>query len=50
MFFAVYLQRLEKQTRNMDSAQYADFCESRQLSFCKYRLCCKYILYNAVQV
>ncbi|GAA6109318.1 transcription initiation protein SPT3 homolog isoform X1 [Tachysurus ichikawai] len=29
------LERLEKQTRNMDSAQYADFCESRQLSFSK---------------
>lgn len=29
----------------MDSAQYADFCESRQLSFCKYTWCPKYVLY-----
>lgn len=35
--FYVYLnlQRLERQTRNMDPAQYAEFCESRQLSFGK---------------
>lgn len=26
----------------MDPAQYADFCESRQLSFCKYCECHKY--------
>ncbi|KAJ8387819.1 hypothetical protein AAFF_G00149680 [Aldrovandia affinis] len=29
------LERLEKQTRVMDSAQYSEFCESRQLSFSK---------------
>uniref|UniRef100_A0A8C2K932 SPT3 homolog, SAGA and STAGA complex component n=1 Tax=Cyprinus carpio TaxID=7962 RepID=A0A8C2K932_CYPCA len=29
------LERIEKMTRNMDSSQYSDFCESRQLSFCK---------------
>uniref|UniRef100_A0A8C5M6R5 Transcription initiation protein SPT3 homolog n=1 Tax=Leptobrachium leishanense TaxID=445787 RepID=A0A8C5M6R5_9ANUR len=29
------MERAEKQTRTMDSAQYAEFCESRQLSFCK---------------
>ncbi|XP_040283220.1 transcription initiation protein SPT3 homolog isoform X2 [Bufo bufo] len=29
------MERAEKQTRNMDSAQYAEFCESRQLSFSK---------------
>lgn len=29
----LYLQRLERQTQNMDQAQYAEFCESRQLSF-----------------
>lgn len=34
MFCAsLYLQRLERQTRNMDQAQYTEFCESRQLSF-----------------
>lgn len=31
-------QRLERQTRNMDQAQYAEFCESRQLSFGKFIL------------
>ncbi|XP_075454670.1 transcription initiation protein SPT3 homolog isoform X2 [Ascaphus truei] len=29
------MERAEKQTRMMDSAQYAEFCESRQLSFSK---------------
>ncbi|XP_035760670.1 transcription initiation protein SPT3 homolog, partial [Neolamprologus brichardi] len=29
------MERLERQTRNMDPAQYAEFCESRQLSFGK---------------
>uniref|UniRef100_A0A672NTY9 SPT3 homolog, SAGA and STAGA complex component n=1 Tax=Sinocyclocheilus grahami TaxID=75366 RepID=A0A672NTY9_SINGR len=29
------LERIEKVTRNMDSSQYSDFCESRQLSFSK---------------
>lgn len=29
------MERAEKQTRAMDSAQYAEFCESRQLSFSK---------------
>uniref|UniRef100_A0A8C7Y0Q0 SPT3 homolog, SAGA and STAGA complex component n=1 Tax=Oryzias sinensis TaxID=183150 RepID=A0A8C7Y0Q0_9TELE len=29
------MERLERQTRNMDPAQYTDFCESRQLSFAK---------------
>ncbi|XP_066560462.1 transcription initiation protein SPT3 homolog isoform X2 [Amia ocellicauda] len=29
------LERAEKQTRAMDSAQYSEFCESRQLSFSK---------------
>ncbi|KAK1792948.1 hypothetical protein P4O66_001670 [Electrophorus voltai] len=29
------MERLEKHTRNMDPAQYSDFCESRQLSFSK---------------
>ncbi|XP_011601370.1 transcription initiation protein SPT3 homolog isoform X1 [Takifugu rubripes] len=29
------LERSERQTRNMDQAQYAEFCESRQLSFAK---------------
>lgn len=29
----LYLQRLERHTQNMDQAQYAEFCESRQLSF-----------------
>ncbi|KAM6956239.1 transcription initiation protein SPT3 homolog [Aplochiton taeniatus] len=29
------LERLEKQTRTMDQAQYSEFCESRQLSFAK---------------
>ncbi|XP_061096139.1 transcription initiation protein SPT3 homolog [Conger conger] len=29
------LERLERQTRIMDSAQYSEFCESRQLSFSK---------------
>ncbi|XP_063296912.1 transcription initiation protein SPT3 homolog isoform X1 [Pelobates fuscus] len=29
------MERAEKQTRMMDSAQYAEFSESRQLSFCK---------------
>ncbi|XP_068136263.1 transcription initiation protein SPT3 homolog isoform X4 [Hyperolius riggenbachi] len=29
------MERAEKQTRTMDSAQYAEFCESRQLSFSK---------------
>ncbi|NXS00524.1 SUPT3 protein, partial [Oxylabes madagascariensis] len=28
-------QRAERQTRTMDSVQYAEFCESRQLSFSK---------------
>lgn len=27
------IQRLERHTRNMDTAQYTEFCESRQLSF-----------------
>ncbi|XP_017283627.1 transcription initiation protein SPT3 homolog isoform X1 [Kryptolebias marmoratus] len=27
------IERLERQTRNMDPAQYSEFCESRQLSF-----------------
>ncbi|XP_075057413.1 transcription initiation protein SPT3 homolog isoform X2 [Mixophyes fleayi] len=29
------MERADKQTRSMDSAQYAEFCESRQLSFSK---------------
>nr|AAH79739.1 MGC84129 protein [Xenopus laevis] len=29
------MERAEKQTRGMDSTQYAEFCESRQLSFSK---------------
>ncbi|XP_051815663.1 transcription initiation protein SPT3 homolog isoform X2 [Acanthochromis polyacanthus] len=29
------MERLERQTRNMDQAQYSEFCESRQLSFAK---------------
>lgn len=29
------LERIEKMTRNMDSSQYSEFCESRQLSFSK---------------
>lgn len=29
----VCLQRLERQTRTMEPAQYSEFCESRQLSF-----------------
>lgn len=29
------LERLERQTRHMDQAQYSEFCESRQLSFAK---------------
>ncbi|XP_061602137.1 transcription initiation protein SPT3 homolog isoform X2 [Cololabis saira] len=29
------MERLERQTRNMDQSQYAEFCESRQLSFAK---------------
>uniref|UniRef100_A0AAY5KP85 SPT3 homolog, SAGA and STAGA complex component n=1 Tax=Esox lucius TaxID=8010 RepID=A0AAY5KP85_ESOLU len=29
------LERLERQTRGMDNAQYIEFCESRQLSFAK---------------
>ncbi|XP_062378597.1 transcription initiation protein SPT3 homolog [Sardina pilchardus] len=29
------LERMEKQTRTMDMAQYSEFCESRQLSFSK---------------
>ncbi|XP_036397962.1 transcription initiation protein SPT3 homolog isoform X2 [Megalops cyprinoides] len=29
------MERLERQTRTMDSAQYSEFCESRQLSFSK---------------
>lgn len=29
------LERLERQTRNMDQNQYSEFCESRQLSFAK---------------
>ncbi|KAM8739320.1 transcription initiation protein SPT3 homolog isoform 1-T2 [Acanthopagrus schlegelii] len=29
------MERLERQTRAMDQAQYAEFCESRQLSFAK---------------
>lgn len=32
-FVFLYLQRLERHTQNMDPAQYAEFCESRQLSF-----------------
>lgn len=32
---SLYLQRLERLTQNMDQAQYAEFCESRQLSFGK---------------
>lgn len=32
----LFYQRAERQTRMMDSVQYAEFCESRQLSFCKY--------------
>ncbi|KAM9364023.1 transcription initiation protein SPT3 homolog [Pholidichthys leucotaenia] len=29
------MERLERHTRNMDQAQYSEFCESRQLSFAK---------------
>ncbi|GLD69647.1 transcription initiation protein SPT3 homolog [Lates japonicus] len=29
------MERLERQTRSMDQAQYSEFCESRQLSFAK---------------
>ncbi|TMS04167.1 Transcription initiation protein SPT3-like protein, partial [Larimichthys crocea] len=29
------MERLERQTRAMDQAQYSEFCESRQLSFAK---------------
>ncbi|KAM3606943.1 uncharacterized protein V6R79_026186 [Siganus canaliculatus] len=29
------MERLERQTRNMDQTQYNEFCESRQLSFAK---------------
>ncbi|KAI4794695.1 hypothetical protein KUCAC02_031898 [Chaenocephalus aceratus] len=29
------MERLERQTRTMDPAQYSEFCESRQLSFAK---------------
>ncbi|XP_071336006.1 transcription initiation protein SPT3 homolog [Trachinotus anak] len=29
------MERLERQTRTMDQAQYSEFCESRQLSFAK---------------
>ncbi|XP_013880054.1 transcription initiation protein SPT3 homolog [Austrofundulus limnaeus] len=29
------MERLERQTRNMDPAQYSEFCESRHLSFAK---------------
>ncbi|MED6290900.1 hypothetical protein CHARACLAT_018145 [Characodon lateralis] len=29
------MERLERHTRNMDPAQYTEFCESRQLSFAK---------------
>ncbi|XP_054606388.2 transcription initiation protein SPT3 homolog isoform X3 [Nothobranchius furzeri] len=29
------IERLERQTRSMDAAQYSEFCESRQLSFAK---------------
>ncbi|XP_015253096.1 PREDICTED: transcription initiation protein SPT3 homolog [Cyprinodon variegatus] len=29
------MERLERHTRNMDTAQYTEFCESRQLSFAK---------------
>lgn len=29
------MERLDRQTRNMDQAQYSEFCESRQLSFAK---------------
>ncbi|XP_059215045.1 transcription initiation protein SPT3 homolog isoform X2 [Centropristis striata] len=29
------MERLERQTRNMDQTQYSEFCESRQLSFAK---------------
>ncbi|KAM7136962.1 transcription initiation protein SPT3 homolog isoform 1-T1 [Molossus nigricans] len=32
---ALWAKRAERQTRIMDSAQYAEFCESRQLSFSK---------------
>ncbi|NXV41240.1 SUPT3 protein, partial [Uria aalge] len=31
----LFCQRAERQTRMMDSVQYAEFCESRQLSFSK---------------
>ncbi|KAF2974898.1 hypothetical protein EK904_014431 [Melospiza melodia maxima] len=31
----LFCQRAERQTRAMDSVQYAEFCESRQLSFSK---------------
>ncbi|NWH80102.1 SUPT3 protein, partial [Piaya cayana] len=31
----LFCQRAERQTRTMDSVQYAEFCESRQLSFSK---------------
>lgn len=30
---SLLFQRSERQTRNMDQAQYAEYCESRQLSF-----------------
>ncbi|CAG6016429.1 unnamed protein product, partial [Menidia menidia] len=29
------LERIERRTQNMDQSQYAEFCESRQLSFAK---------------
>ncbi|KAJ0066858.1 hypothetical protein NL108_004823, partial [Boleophthalmus pectinirostris] len=29
------MERLERQTRNMDQTQYSEFCESRQLTFAK---------------
>ncbi|KAK2824609.1 hypothetical protein Q5P01_021784 [Channa striata] len=33
--FLERMERLERQTRTMDPAQYSEFCESRQLSFAK---------------
>ncbi|XP_013918073.1 PREDICTED: transcription initiation protein SPT3 homolog [Thamnophis sirtalis] len=40
------MERAERQARVMDSAQYAEFSESRQLSFCKY--CVKFLLSKVV--
>lgn len=42
----IIFQRAERQARVMDSAQYAEFSESRQLSFCKY--CVKFLLSKEV--